>query len=69
MDEVVLLVPKSNTRWKLSVVVTLNQAETVISVVSEMGRTPRINNSGGRDHYGGLTSLLLAYLKTKGRSK
>jgi hypothetical protein len=32
MDEVVLLVPKSKTRWKLSVVVTLNQAETVISV-------------------------------------
>ena len=24
-----------------------------------MGRTPRINNNGGRDHYGELTPLLL----------
>jgi hypothetical protein len=26
----------------------------------EMGRTPRINNNGGRDHWGGLAPLLLA---------
>ena len=25
----------------------------------EMGRTPRINKNGGRDHWGGLTPLLL----------
>jgi uncharacterized protein (DUF1501 family) len=25
-----------------------------------MGRTPKINRNGGRDHYGKLTSLLLA---------
>jgi uncharacterized protein (DUF1501 family) len=25
-----------------------------------MGRTPRINKNGGRDHYGNLTSLLVA---------
>jgi hypothetical protein len=32
----------------------------LLVVTGEMGRTPRINNNGGRDHYGGLTSLLLA---------
>jgi uncharacterized protein (DUF1501 family) len=26
----------------------------------EMGRTPRINNNGGRDHWGNLAPLLLA---------
>ncbi len=26
----------------------------------EMGRTPRINNRGGRDHWGGLAPLLMA---------
>jgi hypothetical protein len=31
----------------------------LLAVTGEMGRTPRINNSGGRDHYGELTSLLL----------
>jgi uncharacterized protein (DUF1501 family) len=25
----------------------------------EMGRTPRVNKGGGRDHWGGLSSLLL----------
>jgi uncharacterized protein (DUF1501 family) len=29
-------------------------------VTGEMGRSPRINNDGGRDHYGELTALLLA---------
>ena len=36
-------------------------ADKILLVVTgEMGRTPRINNAGGRDHYGGLTSLLIA---------
>ncbi len=34
--------------------------KVLLVVTSEMGRTPRINNNGGRDHYGELTSLLLA---------
>jgi hypothetical protein len=29
----------------------------LLIVTGEMGRTPRINNNGGRDHYGKLTSL------------
>jgi len=32
----------------------------LLVVTGEMGRTPRINNRGGRDHYGNLTPLLLA---------
>ncbi len=32
----------------------------LLAVTGEMGRTPRKNKNGGRDHYGGLTSLLLA---------
>jgi hypothetical protein len=32
----------------------------LLVVTGEMGRSPRINNDGGRDHYGELTSLLLA---------
>jgi len=32
----------------------------LLVVTGEMGRTPRINKNGGRDHFGGLTSLLLA---------
>ena len=32
----------------------------LLVVTGEMGRTPRINKRGGRDHYGGLTSLILA---------
>jgi len=36
-------------------------SDKILLVVSgEMGRTPRINKRGGRDHYGGLTSLVLA---------
>ncbi len=31
----------------------------LLAVTGEMGRTPRLNGSGGRDHYGELTSLLL----------
>ncbi len=31
----------------------------LLVVTGEMGRTPRINKNGGRDHYGDLTSLLL----------
>jgi hypothetical protein len=31
----------------------------LLVVTGEMGRTPRINNNGGRDHYGKLTSLAL----------
>jgi hypothetical protein len=31
----------------------------LLIVTGEMGRTPRLNNSGGRDHYGELTPLLL----------
>ena len=36
------------------------QDEILLVVTGEMGRTPRINKNGGRDHYGELTSLLLA---------
>ena len=32
----------------------------LLVVTGEMGRTPRRNNNGGRDHWGNLTSLLLA---------
>ncbi len=32
----------------------------LLIVTGEMGRTPRINNGGGRDHYGELTPLLLS---------
>jgi len=31
----------------------------LLVVTGEMGRTPRLNNDGGRDHYGELTPLLL----------
>lgn len=32
----------------------------LLVVTGEMGRSPRINKDGGRDHYGGLTSLAFA---------
>ena len=32
----------------------------LLVVTGEMGRTPKINRGGGRDHYGNLTSLLVA---------
>ena len=32
----------------------------LLVVTGEMGRTPRINKNGGRDHYGNLTSLLVS---------
>jgi len=32
----------------------------LLVVTGEMGRTPKINNNGGRDHWGNLTPLLLA---------
>jgi hypothetical protein len=32
----------------------------LLAVTGEMGRSPRLNKNGGRDHYGGLTSLLFA---------
>ncbi len=36
-------------------------SEKVLLVITgEMGRTPRINKRGGRDHYGALTSLVFA---------
>jgi len=36
-------------------------SEKILLVVTgEMGRTPRLNKNGGRDHYGELTPLLLA---------
>ncbi|QDU25207.1 hypothetical protein ETAA8_02700 [Anatilimnocola aggregata] len=35
------------------------QEKILLVVTGEMGRTPRINNNGGRDHYGDLTPLLL----------
>lgn len=34
--------------------------QILLVVTGEMGRTPRINNQGGRDHWGGLAPLLLA---------
>lgn len=33
--------------------------KVLLVVTGEMGRGPRINNNGGRDHYGELTSLLV----------
>jgi uncharacterized protein (DUF1501 family) len=32
----------------------------LLVVTGEMGRTPRINKNGGRDHYGNLTTLLIS---------
>ena len=34
--------------------------KVLLIVTGEMGRTPRINNNGGRDHWGNLTPLLIA---------
>lgn len=34
--------------------------DVLLVVTSEMGRSPKLNSNGGRDHYGKLTSLLLA---------
>jgi hypothetical protein len=34
--------------------------KVLVVVTGEMGRTPRINKNGGRDHWGGLTPLLLS---------
>jgi len=34
--------------------------DILLIVTGEMGRTPRINRNGGRDHYGELTPLLLS---------
>ena len=34
--------------------------KVLLVVTGEMGRTPRINNNGGRDHWGNLAPLLLA---------
>jgi uncharacterized protein (DUF1501 family) len=36
------------------------QDKILLIVTGEMGRTPRINKNGGRDHYGELTSLVFA---------
>ncbi len=36
------------------------QDRILLVVTGEMGRTPRINKNGGRDHYGELTPLLIA---------
>jgi hypothetical protein len=36
------------------------QDDILLVVTGEMGRTPRINSNGGRDHYGELTPLLLS---------
>jgi uncharacterized protein (DUF1501 family) len=41
-------------------------SETVVSVVSEMGRTPRINPNGGRDHHPGVWTNFLAGGSVKG---
>ena len=36
-------------------------SEKILLVVTgEMGRSPRINKNGGRDHYGNLTTLLVS---------
>jgi len=32
----------------------------LLIVTGEMGRTPKLNKNGGRDHYGNLTPLILA---------
>jgi uncharacterized protein (DUF1501 family) len=34
--------------------------KTLLVVCGEMGRTPRINRNGGRDHWGNIAPLLLA---------
>jgi len=34
--------------------------KVLLVVTGEMGRSPRLNKNGGRDHYGNLTSLLVA---------
>jgi hypothetical protein len=34
--------------------------DILLVVTGEMGRSPRLNKNGGRDHYGEMTSLLLA---------
>ena len=36
------------------------QDDVLLVVTGEMGRTPRLNSNGGRDHHGELTTLLLA---------
>jgi hypothetical protein len=36
------------------------QDDVLLVVTGEMGRTPRINGNGGRDHYGNVTSLLMS---------
>jgi len=36
------------------------QDDVLLVVTGEMGRTPRLNPKGGRDHHGGLTTLLIA---------
>ena len=36
------------------------QDKVLLIVTGEMGRTPRINKNGGRDHWGNLTSLLVS---------
>jgi uncharacterized protein (DUF1501 family) len=35
-------------------------ASTLVVVLGEMGRTPKVNEYGGRDHWGGVLSVLLA---------
>ncbi len=34
--------------------------KVLVVVTGEMGRTPRINKNGGRDHWGNITPLLLS---------
>jgi len=34
--------------------------DVLLLVTGEMGRSPKLNNNGGRDHYGDMTSLLVA---------
>jgi uncharacterized protein (DUF1501 family) len=34
--------------------------DTLVVVMGEFGRTPRVNKQGGRDHWGGAQSILLA---------
>jgi uncharacterized protein (DUF1501 family) len=41
-------------------------AETLLVVVSEFGRTPKLNRDGGRDHWGRAGSLLLAGAGVRG---
>ena len=40
--------------------------KTLVMVLSEFGRTPRINDSGGRDHHARCFSCLMAGGGTKG---